>query len=123
MGCSLVSADQVASTLGIQAQAPTSEPNGSVTVCLYASSTNPRSTTIRYETGVSTSDFATGRQQFDANSEKTTTVNGVGDQAYSSSIGNVNSLAVLKGDTAVLISAPASPAKIQALAEQILPKL
>jgi hypothetical protein len=118
-----VSADQVASTLGVQALAPTSEPNGTVTVCLYPSSGNPRNTTIRYETGMSASDFATAKSQFDANGEKTTTVNGIGDQAYSSSVGNVNTLVVLKGDNEVQIDAPASLAKITALANQILPKL
>jgi hypothetical protein len=123
IGCSLVSADQVASTLGVQALGPTSQPNGQVTVCLYASSANPNNTTIRYETGMSASDFTTAQAQFDQNGEKTTPVNGIGDKAYSSSIGSVNTLVVLKGQNEVLISAPASLAKITALANQIVPKL
>jgi hypothetical protein len=118
-----VYADQVAAILGVHAKAPTAEPNGSVMVCLYPSNSNPRNTTIRYQTGMTAKDFADARAQFDANGEKTTTVKGVGNKAYSSSIGKVNTLVVLKGKNEVLISAPAPLSKIETLAQQILPRL
>ncbi len=123
VGCGLASADEIEAALGVQAQSPSAEPNGDVTVCLYPGNSNPRNTTIRYETGTSAAAFATEKTQFDSSGQKTTAVSGVGDQAYSSTLGKYNTLVVLKGDTELLITAPASLAKIQALAEQILPKL
>jgi hypothetical protein len=127
VNCASASADQVATALGVQAIGPTSQVNGAVTVCLYASSTNPRNVTIRYQTGMSATDFATARAAFSQHGEPTQPVTGFGAKAYSSTIGSgqyvTNTLVVLKNSTEVQISAPASLARVDALANQILTKI
>jgi len=124
VSCAVASADQVAAALAVQAIGPTSQVNGAVTVCLYASSTNARNVTIRYQAGMSASDFATAESTFSQHGEPTKPVSGIGDKGYSSTIGTgqyvTNTLAVLKGSTEVQVSAPASLARIEALAKQIL---
>ncbi|HTD49570.1 MAG TPA: hypothetical protein VK771_03160 [Acidimicrobiia bacterium] len=98
-----------------------------MTVCLYATSTNPRNVTVRYRSGMTASDFATARSAFSQHGEPTQPVSGFGDKAYSSTIGSgqyvTNTFVVVKNSTEVQISAPVSLARVEALANQILAKI
>ncbi|MHB8680979.1 MAG: hypothetical protein ACYDA2_02645 [Acidimicrobiales bacterium] len=126
-GCGLVSAAEVNAALGTNVGSPSAQPNGSVTVCTYTSSSPIATVIVRFQTGMSMSDFATARAQFDQHGETTTSVSGLGDAAYSSSAGTgqyqQNTIVVLKGSTELLITAPASLDQVEALARQVLPSI
>jgi hypothetical protein len=119
--CNLASAKRVKSALGLTVASPSVTKNGPVTVCLFASS---RPLLVRFETNETASLFAFGRTSFGQHGEPTKTVNGLGTQAYSSSIGTTsNTIVVLKNKTELLITANEPLAKLEALATLILPAL
>jgi hypothetical protein len=108
-------------------QAPTVQTNSPVTVCNYGSGSISDTVIIRYQTAMTQSTFNTGKAGFSSHGESTNDASGIGDAAYSSTIGTgqavINTLVVLKGSIEVLVTAPASLAQIDSLVGQILPKL
>ena len=129
VSCALAPAAQVGAALGITVGAPTPEDNGSVTVCTYQQTGGSGQVIVRFQTGMTPASFSANEAQFTANGETTTPVSGLGDQAYSSTIGGggsapeVNTIVVLKGSNEILITGPASQAQVQSLATALLPKL
>jgi hypothetical protein len=125
ISCDTASASEVGSALGFTGlQDPTSNSLGTVSECMYAASSG--SVLIRYETQMTMADFETGEQGFAMNGVAAAPVTGVGDAAYSSSLGSgseaINTLVVLRNTTEVEISAPATLADLEALAAQIITK-
>jgi len=119
--CSLASTSRVKSALGIAVGSPSVTKNGPVTVCLFASA---HPLLVRFETDETASLFTAGRKSFGQHGEPTKTVNGLGTQAYSSSIGSTsNTIVVLKNTTELLITSNEPLAKVVALAKLILPSL
>ena len=119
--CSLASPKRVKSALGLTVASPSVTRNGPVTVCLFAS--NPP-LLVRFQTHETASMFAAGRKGFGQHGEPTKTVNGLGTQAYSSSIGSTsNTIVVLKSTTELLITGNEPLTKLVALAKLILPSL
>ena len=120
--CNLASAKSVKSALGITVRSPSVTKNGPVTVCLFTS-TPPL--LVRFETNETASLFAFGRKSFGQHGEPTKTVNGLGTQAYSSTLagGKSNTIVVLKNKTELLITANEPLAKLEALAKLILPSM
>jgi len=129
VSCGLAPAAQVGAALGITVGDAASEVNGPVTVCTYQQTGGAGQVIVRFQTGMTPASFSANESQFTANGETTTPVTGLGDQAYSSTIGGggaapeVNTIVVLKGSNEVLITGPASQAQVQSLATQLLPKL
>ena len=123
--CSSVTAAMVNTALGTNVGDPTSTVNGPVTVCTYKSSTGQ--VIVRFASGTTAASFAAAKSQFTAHGEPVTTVTGLGDEAYSSSIGTgtyaVNSIVLRKGSEELLITGPASLSQVQAFAQQLLPSL
>jgi hypothetical protein len=119
--CNLASAKLVKSALGLTVASPSVTKNGPVTVCLFTS-TPPL--IVRFETNENPSLFALGRKGFGQHGQPTKTVNGLGSQAYSSSIGSTsNTIVVLENKTELLITGDEPLAKLVALAKLILPSL
>jgi hypothetical protein len=116
---------EVDQALGLNVQSPSSQVNGTVTVCTYSGSPGP--VTIRFQTGEDTATFAAGKQGFQQQGEPTTDVPGLGDAAYSSTRGSGqfqnNTIVVLKGSVQLLITAPVVLDDINALARQLLPSI
>jgi hypothetical protein len=119
--CSLASAKRVKSAVGLTVASPSVTKNGPVTVCLF---TSTPVLLVRFETNETASMFAVGRKGFGQHGEPTKTVNGLGTEAYSSSIASTsNTIVVLKSKTELLITANEPLAKLVALAKLILPSL
>jgi hypothetical protein len=119
--CNLASAKRVKAALGLTVASPSATKSGPVTVCLFTS-TPPL--LVRFETNATESLFAFGRKSFGQHGEPTKTVNGLGTQAYSSSIRSTsNTIVVLKSKTELLITANEPLAKLVTLAKLILPSL
>ena len=119
--CSLASAKRVKSAVGLTVASPSVTKNGPVTVCLF---TSTPVLLVRFETNETASMFAVGRKGFGQHGEPTKTVNGLGTEAYSSSIGSTsNTIVVLESKTELLITANEPLAKLVALAKLILPSL
>lgn len=120
--CSTVPASEVNSALGVNVGDPTSAVNGSVTTCTYNGT--PGQVIVRFQTGENASTFAAGKAAFAKNGETTTDVSGVGDAAYSSSVGagqfQTNTIVVLEGSLELLVTAPVTQEDVNALARQIL---
>jgi hypothetical protein len=127
VGCSAVSPSEVKSTLGIAVGKPRTQTVGPATTCSYPKGTLPSAVIVRFQTGMTAKTFAADRKQFEAHGEKTKTVTGIGSSAYSSTLGSgsfaVNTLVVLKGSTEVLVTGPASLAKVTALMKKVLAKV
>jgi hypothetical protein len=125
--CSMVPASDVNTALGTSVGAPQSNTAGTATSCTY-SSTNPIQTVIiRVDTGSSAATIAAEKAQSAAQGHAPTTVQGVGDDAYSLSISGggftTNTFAVRKGSTEVQVNGPATPAQTQAYATQLVSRL
>ncbi len=123
--CGQAPVSEVDQALGLNVQSPSSQVNGTVTVCTYSGSPGP--VTIRFQTGEDTATFAAGKQGFQQQGEPTTDVPGLGDAAYSSTRGSGqfqnNTIVVLKGSVQLLITAPVVLDDINALARQLLPSI
>jgi hypothetical protein len=117
------SAAKVNAALGTTLTTPKSKVNGSVTVCTYSSSSNPQSALIRNQTGMTAALRSASRAGFDQHGEPTVTVSGLGDSAFSSTIGSAsfteNTVVVEKGTRELLVTANAPLSQVQALAAQL----
>jgi hypothetical protein len=118
---------KVNAALGTSVGTPSSTVNGTVTVCTYAQGSNTREVLVRFQTGMTPMLRTASRSGFDQNGEPTVTVSGLGDSAFSSSIGSgafqYNTIVVEKGKNELLITALASPDAVKTLAQQLLPSL
>src|SRR5262245_2021349 len=124
VSCKTVSASVVSSTLGIPVGKPDKTPNGSVTVCTYPpTGTGTSQALLRYQTGSSKSSFSSAREAFDASGQPTTDLDGLGKAAYTSTLGDTNTVVFLKGSTEVLVTAGAPLEQVRALAEKIAKKI
>ena len=125
--CAKAPASTVNAALGTSVGAPTSQTNGTVTVCTYNSTSPIQTVIIRVDTGSSTSTFQAEEAQSAAHGETTTPVSGVGDAAYSLTVSGggftTNTFAVLKGTNEVQVNGPGTPAQSQALATQLVDSL
>ena len=125
--CAKAPASAVNAALGTSVGAPATQTNGTVTVCTYKSTSPIQAVLVRVDTGSNASVFASGQTQSDNAGEKTTTVSGVGDGAYSMTLSGggftTNSFVVRKGTNEVLVSGPGTPAQVQAYATQLLDSL
>ena len=101
--------------------------NGSVLVCTYGKIGQSKQVIVRFQTGQSKPAFAVSRKQFDTHGEQTKTFTGLGVPAYSSVLGSgsyLNSTVVaLKGNTELLVTAPAPLARVAALVKKTLATL
>ena len=125
--CALVTATMLKSALGATFAKPTSTSNAPVLVCNFRGLDKIPSLLVRFQVNESASSFRLARKQFDAHGERTKTVTGIGQAAYSSTLGSgafaTNTLVVLKGSTELLVTAPAPLARVEALARKLLPAL
>ena len=125
--CAKAPASAVNAALGTSVGAPTTQTNGSVTVCTYKSISPIQAVIVRVDTGSTADAFAVGQAQSKAAGETVTPVTGVGDAAYSLTLSGggftTNSFVVRKGANEVLVSGPGTPAQVQAYATQLLDSL
>ncbi|MGZ8763340.1 MAG: hypothetical protein ACXW2Y_08450 [Acidimicrobiia bacterium] len=127
-GCDLVTPADIAATLGLTVGSAEVTDNDPVTVCTYPPTGGSTSQVIlRFQTGFTKDDVATSRAQFEDTQQPTADVTGIGEVAFSSSIGSgsvqTNTLETLQGDTDLLITAGAPLAGIETLAKQVLQQL
>jgi hypothetical protein len=111
-------ASVVNEALGTNVGEATPTKNGIVTVCQYDG--GGANIIVRFQTESSGNAFQRGRDGFTESGQDTTDVAGVAEQAYSSSLGGINTLVARKGALEVLITAPAPIDKEKALAAKLL---
>ena len=118
--CANAPAASVNAALGTSVGPPTTQTNGTVTVCTYNSTSPIQTVILRVDTGSSAGTFTAEKAQSAAHGEAVTTAPGVGDDAYSSTISGggftTNTFAVRKGATEVQVNGPGTPAQTQAFA-------
>jgi hypothetical protein len=124
--CGHVSRSVVASTLGISVRSTRSVPNpGTIglTVCYFATATNPAAATVSFQTVSGKSTYASILAQTTPRLAKS--VAGLGDKAFynASNPGGSTSLQVLKGNVLVSIYTPAPLSKAKALAKKVVAAL
>jgi hypothetical protein len=124
--CGHVSRSLVASTLGISVRSTRSVPNpGTIglTVCYFATATNPAAATISFQTASGKSTYASILAQTTPRLAKS--IAGLGDKAFynASNPGGSTSLQVLKGNVLVSIYTPSSLSKVKALAKKVVAAL
>lgn len=124
--CTVVTAAEIKTILGLSVGKPTVTGGGSTTLCSF---TDPkyRDLLVRVETGMSRSNFQAARKEFDSTGQPTKDFPGLGVPAYSSVLGSkyvkVNTLALLKGSTEVLLTGAFPLGKLAALAKKVLPEI
>ena len=124
--CGHVSRSVVQSTLGISVSSTRSVPNpGSpgLTVCYFATATNPAAATVSFQTASGKSTYASVLAQTTAHLAKM--ISGLGDKAFynASNPGGSTSLQVLKGNVLISIYTPAPLSKVKALAKKVVAAL
>jgi hypothetical protein len=128
VGCDRVSAADISTTLGLNVGDAEVTRNGPVTVCTYPSAGEGTSQVIvRFQTGMSSSDLASSRAQFESTDQPTVDVTGLGDAAFSSTIGSgsiqTNTIETIQGGTDLLVTAGAPLTGIETLARHVLESL
>ena len=125
--CTSVPPATVNSALGKNVTKPERVVNGTVTVCTYKPESGGGQVLIRFESGLSKTSFATVQKSFDGNGQPTQALSGLGDAAFTSTIGTgdvtTNTVVVLKGSSSLLITTNAPLDQIEGLAKTVLKKL
>jgi len=126
--CRSVLPAEVQDSLGLSVGAPSTQVNGTVNVCTYTGTgTTPSTVIVRFESAMTPASFAAAKAGFAQHQEPTTDVAGLGDAAYSSTIGSAqvqqNTVVVLKGSSELLVTAPAPVDRIELLARRLLPSI
>ncbi len=121
--CTLAPPARIKKYLGLTVQEPREALNPPVTVCSYFTS-NAGSMIVRFEVDSSAEDFLIAREGFDASGQDTEDLKGVGDDAFTTSIGAgtivANSVIAIKGSTEVLVTSSASLKKTAKLVKKLL---
>jgi hypothetical protein len=124
--CAVAPAAVVNAALGTDLGDPDETDNGIVTVCAYQGASAGH-VTVRFQTQEDAGAFAQGRAGFDSNGEPTKDFPGLGDQAYSSSLGAgssaIKTLVARKGAVEILVSSKASVDAEKTLVQQLFAKL
>lgn len=123
--CKLVVPSVVATALEESMNYPVTLKRGATTECAYRGiHTTSAAVIIRYDTGVSASDFAQTRTTFERRGLKLGPITGLGDQAYyfSSSVGHstVTTVVLQKGYLQVLVTGTAALDPIGSIARYTL---
>jgi hypothetical protein len=124
--CGHVSRSVVQSTLGISVSSTRSVPNPGtpgLTVCYFATATNPAAATVSFQTASGKSTYASVLAQTTPQLAKM--VSGLGDKAFynASNPGGSTSLQVLKGNVLISIYTPSALSKVKALAKKVVAAL
>jgi len=124
--CMHVSRSLVESTLGISVRSTRSVPNPGtpgLTVCYFATATNPAAATVAFQTDTGKSTYASILAETTPRLAKT--IPGLGDKAFynASNPGGSTSLQVLKGNVLVSIYTPAPLSKVKTLAKKVVAAL
>ena len=122
--CALISAAQVKQTMGSTVATPSAQVDGSVTTCTYKAADRSRSVIIGYDTAATSTSFTQDRSQIQSRQGPTTTIPGLGDQAYSSSAKTgqetVNTVVTLQGSLQTIVTGTSTLAQVKSMAEEIL---
>ena len=118
-GCELAPAALVKAHLGLTVNDPVATTTTKVTTCAYAIGSNPYGVLIRFQVGQDLASFATGRASF----PDTTSVSGLGDEAYSAVANPYTTLVVRKGSTGILITSQVTFAAERSLMVILLTKV
>jgi len=124
--CDDASAATVNSALGTSFGDPKMTSKDDVVVCLYTDTSSSLTGTVRFQKSTTHQAFTVERQSMDAAGQKTTDLDGAGDEAYSSTfqasnlIPELNTVVALKGSHEVLITASAPIDKEKDLANKLL---
>jgi hypothetical protein len=122
--CALILPAQVKQTMGTTVRTPTVVVKGAVTTCTYKAAELSRSVLIEYDTASTSASFTADRSQIQSRQGLTTTVSGLGDQAYSSSAKTgqetVNTVVTLQGSLQTIVTGTSTLAQVKSMAEEIL---
>jgi hypothetical protein len=123
--CAHVTAAEVEKALGLTGlESPTVAGEPPVTQCEYPTRHNPEKAAIRYQSNFSAADFAIVRKSLEDSGQPTRDAPGLGDVAFSSSVGGMNSIFVLVGKMeVVVISAGPALAAEEGLARTAIARL
>jgi hypothetical protein len=121
------SASEVDQTLKAGLDAPKDQTDGSIRTCTYDTTAGGDEVVIRFQAGVSATDFAAAGSSRGPSGETTTPVAGLGDAAYTMQReepgGTVTELAALSGTTLVSVLAPVRLADVEVLVQSLLESL
>ncbi len=122
--CALVSPAEVGAALQIdKLEAPKTAGGAPVTMCQYSDGQSSARVLVRYETVGSASDLPKVRKGFEDNKLPTQDVPGLGDGAFSASVGSQTTLTLLQGTTVVTITSQDPLDRQAALGRVIADKL
>jgi len=125
-GCDSANAATVNAALGTSYGEPAVTTQSDVDVCTYTDNASHLTGIIRFQKNTTHQMFSIARQGMDASGQKTTDVDGVGDEAYSSTfkasslVPELNTVVARKGSREVLITASAPINKETDLAKKFL---
>jgi hypothetical protein len=122
--CKTAPAALLNSVLGVNVGEPDEQTLDTVVVCRYPLRSGISNVLVRFQLGESAAMFRAGRDGFDSNGQPTKDVSGVGDEAYSSTIGQgdltSNTLVARSGPVEILITSPATIDAEKLLAQQLI---
>lgn len=126
--CALVSPTELNKVLHTLVQAPSSTSSQYETSCTYPIASSEKTLTIRYSMNISKSDFdSTVPQEVSSKGNLTRHLCSFGDSAYWGTVGSgaasTTVVAVLKGQTQMVIAGSLSPSQAQQIAAAALPSL
>lgn len=122
--CGVVSISEIESTVGVSGLgAPRLTESTSLVQCLYGQGTIPGVVQIRYELGVKLSDYEELRASFDTAGQPTTDLPNLGEAAFTVTTANVVLVGSYSTGKSLIVHAPATLDKVQALSSLVLGRL
>ncbi|MDQ1723805.1 MAG: hypothetical protein QOG52_833, partial [Frankiaceae bacterium] len=96
-GCEKLTPADISAAAGFTVKAPQSEAVGPIVVCVFTGPAGD-AVLIRLERGVGAVGWTAGKTALDATGQKTTSVSGLGDEAYSAGVAGAFVVGARKGD-------------------------
>ncbi|MCU1678342.1 MAG: hypothetical protein JWM93_3100 [Frankiales bacterium] len=116
-GCENVTASDVSAAVGFTVTTPTAQAMGPIVLCTF---TGPAGSAvlIRKESGLGVAAYDAGKVALEAAGQKTASLSGLGDAAYSSTVGTSGktlaaTVVARKGDNDVLVTVAGSTASVE----------
>jgi hypothetical protein len=102
-GCEKLTPADISAAAGFTVKAPQSQAVGPIVVCVFTGPAGD-AVLIRLERGVGAVGWTAGKTALDATGQKTTSVSGLGDEAYSAGVAGAFVVGARKGDGDVVVT-------------------
>lgn len=125
--CSLIPPSDIKTTLGVTVSPATATVQSTIATCTYKAADISQSVIIEYQTGATSASFAADKSAIESQFGPTSSVSGIGDQAYSaekmSGKQTVATVVAISGSLQIVVISASPVYKVENMASKVLYQL